>query len=137
MVITGPLLLAAALSSSVPKSTVETTLCALIRNPSRYDGKIVRFRAAAVTDWHHTTVLVHSGCRQGIELESTDAAPDGQSQALDSAVGTPMDGGFERTVMATFTGRFWMRTGPRNAIFDAKLKFSAQLIEGIKVYPRQ
>ena len=88
---------------------VEAPLCAITRNPMEYNGKVVRFRAAVLTDWHHGIQLFVKGCRGGIQLASTDAAPDAEGRALDVAIGTPLDGGRDRTALATFTGRIMWR----------------------------
>ena len=89
--------IAATLLSASTPNPVQTTLCAVVRSPQTYNGKVIRFRAGVLTDWHHGTVLVHSHCRNGVELTSTDEATPQQSQALDTAIGTPMDGGYDRT----------------------------------------
>lgn len=113
------------------------TLCAVLHHPKWFDGKLISFRAGVLTDWRHGTVLIHSGCRGGIELSSTDHAKPEQAEALDRAVGTPLDGGWDRTAMATFTGRFYLRTGPRQSAFDNVFKFDAHSIEKIQTYPRR
>lgn len=68
-------------------AALDTTLCALVHRPDAFDGKMVRFRAGVLTDWDQGTVLVHTGCKGGVQLHSTDAVPAEQSQALDKAVG--------------------------------------------------
>ena len=115
---------------------VETTLCALVASPKAFDGKVVRFRAGVLTDWHHGMLLVHSGCQRGVKLTSTDAVPSHQSKALDEAVGTPLDGA-ERTAMATFTGHFSVSTGERQHARNSLLMFNAERIEGVQVYRRK
>lgn len=118
-------------------AAVETTLCALVERPDVFDGKMVRFRAGVLTDWHHGMLLVHSGCKRGVKLVSTDAVPFDQSKALDEAVGTPLDGGADRTAMATFTGHFSARTGKQRHARNGLLTFKAERIEAVQVYRRK
>jgi hypothetical protein len=115
----------------------ETALCAIVQNPQAFVDREVRFRAGVLTDWQHGTVLIHSGCGRGIELTMTDAVPREESAAFDRAVGTPLNGGPERTTMATFTGRFLWTHRNREYNFDNPLKFEARRIERIKLYPRR
>lgn len=77
--------------------TEETSLCAVVARPKAFEGKVVRFRAGILTNWQHGMVLVHTGCRRGIQLTSTDAVPPSEAKAFDEAVDTPLDGGRERT----------------------------------------
>lgn len=125
-----------ATAHSATPVALETTLCAMVERPQAFSGKLVRFRAGVLTDWQHTTVLVHSGCKRGVELSSTDAVPSEESEALNKAVGTPLDGA-DRTAIATFTGRFWLRTGSPQHAFDNPFKFEADRIERINVYRRK
>jgi hypothetical protein len=118
-------------------AVVDTTLCAVVAKPKAFSGKVVRFRAGVFTDWQHGTVLVHSGCQRGIELSSTDGVPSDQSKAFDEAVGTSLDGGRDRTAMATFTGHFSFHPGARQGAFDNPLKFNAGRIEDIKTYHKR
>jgi len=116
---------------------VETTLCAVMARPEAFNGRLVRFRAGVMTDWQHATVLVHSGCQHGMALSSTNAVPSNESQNYDEAVGTPLTGGRDRTVMATFTGRFSLRGSERQGAFDNSFEFNAQRIQHVEVYPKK
>jgi hypothetical protein len=127
-------LAAAASSASIP---VDTTLCAIVQNPKAFNGKVVRLRAGVLTDWHHGMALIHSGCSGAIQLGSIDAVPSKQSEAFDTTVGTPMNGGYERTAMATFTGRISWKSASEQGWFNNPLKLDAHLIESVKVYPRK
>jgi hypothetical protein len=115
---------------------METALCAIVQNPQAFADREVQFRAGVLTDWQHGTVLIHSSCGRGIQLATTDSVPHEESAALDRAVGTPLDGGRERTTMATFTGRFLWTNRNREHNFDNPLKLEARRIERIKLYPR-
>lgn len=132
--VVGFLAFAAALDTRL--ATIETTLCAIVERPQAFTGRVVRFRAGVLTDWHHGTVLVHSGCKRGIALTSTDGVLSDQTKALNEAVGTPLDGGPDRTAMATFTGHFSVRSGERQDAFDNPLRLDARLIQQIKAYPK-
>jgi hypothetical protein len=98
-----------ACSGTVSAKPVASSLCSISRNPLAYNGTVVRFRAAVLTDWHHGIQLFVKGCRGGVQLASTDAAPAADGRALDVAIGTPLDGGYDRTVVATFIGRIMWR----------------------------
>jgi hypothetical protein len=127
-----------ALAAAVPPTRpVDTTACAVMQKPQAFNRKIVRFRAGVLTDWHHGIALIHSGCGGGIQLESIDAVPPKQSRAFDEAVGTRLNPGFDRTAMATFTGRVSWKRQTERRWFDNPLKFEAHLIENVKVYPRK
>lgn len=129
--------IALAIAQSVSPRPTETALCAIVQTPRAFDGKVVRFRAGVLTDWRHGTVLVHAGCKGGIELSSTEGVPHEQSNALDSAVGNPMTGGYDRTAMATFTGKFSWKRGKQEGWLQNPLQFDAYAIQTIKIYPRR
>lgn len=95
----------ASVASAGTAKPVEASLCAIVRDPIIYSGKVVRFNAYVLTDWKHGTLLFFKGCRGGIELASAGAAPSAEMLALNNAIGTPLNGGLNRTVFATFTGR--------------------------------
>lgn len=107
----------ASIASGGPPNPVVVSVCAITRNPMAYNGKVVRFRAAVLTDWHHGIQLFVKGCRGGIQLASTDNAPAAETRALDLAIGTPLNGGNDRTAVATFTGRIKWRQRPKQAPF--------------------
>jgi hypothetical protein len=90
----------------------------------------------AVEVWHHGTVLFHPAC-DGIQLGSLDDAPEPQVKAYKEAVGTFVDGGTERTAVATFTGTFRVTRQDNENLYDGPRKFDARAIEDIKVYPRR
>ena len=107
----------ASIAEGSPPKPIDAPLCAITRSPMAYNGKIVRFRAAVLTDWHHGIQLFVEGCRGGIQLASTDHAPAVEGHALDAAIGTPLNGGYDRTAVATFTGRIMWRRRTRQAPF--------------------
>lgn len=126
------------MAQSLSAEPIATTICAIVRTPRAFDGKVVRFRAGVWTDWHHGTFLVHDGCKSGIALLSTEAVPHYQSDALDSAVGNPMTGGNDRMAMATFTGKFSWKPGKRGGwLQNPTRQFDAYAIRSIKVYSRR
>ncbi len=128
------LLVVFAAASITGAATEQTPLCDVVATPEAFDGKVVRFRAGILTDWQHGTVLVHTGCQRGIQLTSTDAVPPDESKAFEDAVGTPLDGGRERTAMATFTGRFSLRRSNPKAASGSLFEFSAQRIENVDAH---
>ena len=130
-------LIALGMAQGVAAKPTDTTLCAVVHDPRAFDGKIVRFRAGVLTDWTHATVLVHTGCKHGIELSSTERLTREQSDAFDSAVGNPMTGGYDRTAMATFIGKFSWKPTEQGGNFQNAFQFDAYAVQTIKVYPRR
>ena len=83
---------------------VEASLCDIITNPVAYDGRVVRFRAAVLTDWKHRTILFSKSCHGVIDIDDY-RTPAAEAQTLSDAIGTPMGGGLDRTAIATFSGK--------------------------------
>lgn len=114
----------------------ETSLCQIVHKPMSYNGKVVRFRAGVLTDWHHGIQLFIKGCRGGVQLISTDAAPQSEALALDQAIGNPLNGGYDRTVFAMFTGRIvWRPRTSKTPQFYNPLAVDAYRITGIQIRP--
>ena len=126
----------ASISSAGTKMPMEASLCAIVRDPMAYNGKVVSFRAGVLTDWHHGIQLFVKGCRGGIQLFSTDHVPSTEALALDDAIGTPLNGGYDRTVFATFTGRIvWRHVKQRSQFFNP-LAVDVYRVSRIQVQPR-
>jgi hypothetical protein len=126
-----------AYAGTVSAKPVEASLCSISRDPMAYNGKVVRFRAAVLTDWHHGIQLFAKGCRGGVQLASTDSAPAADGRALDVAVGTPLNGGYDRTVVATFIGRImWRPRTKQTPRFYNPLAIDVQRITDIKTGPK-
>jgi hypothetical protein len=124
------------LTRTVSAEPVAATLCSIAHNPMAYNGKVVRLRAAVLTDWHHGIQLFVKGCRGGVQLASTDAAPAADARALDAAIGTPLNGGYDRTVVATFIGRIvWRPRTSQTAHFHNAQAIDVQRITDIKTGP--
>ena len=118
-------------------SPVETTVCNVIANPSAFDGKLVRFRAGVATDWTHGMFLMDRSCEGRIQLSFMNAVPVDEAKAFDKAVGTELNGGFDRTAVATFTGHISWK--PKNDDDDFRynaFKFKPQQINQIEVSRR-
>lgn len=118
-------------------SPVETTVCEIVQNPGKFNGKTVRLRADVSTDWQHFTALVEEGCQRDIALGYAEAMPREQQEALDRAIGAPMD---ERVASATFTGKYlWKPFAPeeRQHLFQTEHIFIADLAHDIKVRPQE
>lgn len=134
--LTSVLPLVALVAVHVAAVPVDTTVCDVLANPSAFDGKLVRFRAGVLTEWHHGIALMGRDCQGAIQLASTGAVPAEQTEAFDAAVGTPLKGGFDRTAVATFTGRISWKPRKERAYMDNPLKLAAHLIHQIEVSPR-
>jgi hypothetical protein len=116
-----------------------TPLCEIVASPATHDGKKVRFSADVLTDWHHGFVLTDEKCKAGVQLMSTDQVPKDQERALDEAVGTPLSGGYQRTVHATFTGVFYWKpaSSRRRAFFYNPRQLVAHSITNIRLRERR
>lgn len=126
----------ASIASGGSPNPVVASVCAITRNPMAYNGKVVRFRAAVLTDWHHGIQLFVKGCRGGIQLASTDTAPAAEARALDLAIGTPLNGGYDRTAAATFTGRIkWRQRTKQTPLFYNPLAVDVFRISSIETGP--
>jgi len=132
----GAAVLIACSETQSARDPLDTTVCAVLADPSAFSGKLVRFRAGVLTDWHHGIALLDRSCRGAIQLSSTDAVSIQQSEALDAAVGTLVNGGPNRTAVATFTGRVSWESQKSNDYMDNPLKLDAHVIERIEVSPR-
>ncbi len=85
-----------------------TTVCSIVAQPKKYDGKLVRIKASVLSDGMDGTLLVSHDCpRGGIDLvvEREFSKVEGLS-SIDEAIyrGTPGTKGKEIT--ATFVGKF-------------------------------
>lgn len=126
----------ASIASGGPQNPLVVSVCDITRNPMAHNGKVVRFRAAVLTDWHHGIVLFVKGCRGGIQLASTDTAPAAETRALDLAIGTPLNGGHHRTAVATFTGRIkWRQRTKQTPFFYNPLAVDVFRISRIETGP--
>ena len=88
---------------------MDVTICQLVANCRKFDGKRVRFRASVISDGFEHTALVGPGCKRGVAPWTSDEAdkrPDVEAfnRALEDL--RPGTGTGDRQVTATFTGRF-------------------------------
>jgi len=80
--------------------------------------------------------LIDRDCVGSIQVATMDAVLAAEAEAFDEAVGNETNGGFDRTAVATFTGRISWE--PRNTgdFRYNPLSFSAQQIHEIEVSRR-
>lgn len=115
-------------------SPIETTLCAVLTEPSRFDGKVVRLRAGVSTDWTHGMYLIDLGCKGAIQVAELDAVSPAEKKFFDKAVGTELNGGFRRRAIATFTGRIcWLPHTETDDFRYNPFRLSVQKIERVEV----
>ena len=104
-----PLLTAQTKQASLP-NPINTTVCEIVGNSQRFDGKKIRFSARFAADIERT-VLTDPKCSRGIIPffpDKVENHPD--IQAFDRALGQGVHGTMDKRVVATFTGRFVRRT---------------------------
>lgn len=96
------------------EAPIESTLCNIIRQASRFSGKRVRFHATVMTDGYEHTVLVDRACKQGIIPRIPDEfASKDDIRAFESALDGGTPGTSDKTVTATFTGLFGVQSRKR------------------------
>lgn len=93
-----------------------STVCQLVRESARFNGKVVRVRGAVSSDGMHWTLLVDSQCELGIVLRSSEDVvkhPERHAdiESFQSALATGTRGTLDKHVSGNFTGRFiWTPT---------------------------
>jgi hypothetical protein len=80
---------------------LNTTLCEILGDTGKFNGKLVRFQAKWQSDMHWS-VLTDPGCGRGI----VPVVPD-EIEALDDALNRGMRGTtMDKQIVGTFTGKF-------------------------------
>jgi hypothetical protein len=93
---------------------VPTTVCAIVKNPSHFNGKRVRFSAAFESDGIHNSVLISHGCKAGIAPYAAEKNQNtSELAALDSALAEGMAGTLDKSITAVFVGLFEFRRQAR------------------------
>jgi hypothetical protein len=86
---------------------IATTLCNIVARPEKFANKRVRFQASFVSDGIERSLLIHSGCKQGIvPYPAADGKTRPDVEAFDKAINMGRRGTADKTVVAVFTGRF-------------------------------
>jgi len=109
---TAPFLCSQTMQTQLP-SPLETTLCEVVGNSQRFDGRKVRFFAKFQSDGIERSVLTDSKCSRGIipfVPDEVEMHPD--IQAFDRALEQGARGTMDKRIVATFTGRFVRKTQP-------------------------
>ena len=86
---------------------LDTSVCELVNDSQKFDGKAVRFPARFQSDGIHSSVLTESGCSRGIIPffpDEIEHHPD--IEALDVALAKGMRGTMDKRIVGTFTGKF-------------------------------
>ena len=87
---------------------VATTVCAITTHPRFYQGKLVSFEAQFQSDGIEHSILVDPWCKHGLDPNWTKS-PKGE-EAFDKALYTGYRGTLDKTITATWIGRFaWHR----------------------------
>lgn len=115
-------------------SPTDTTLCAIVANPARFDGKDVRFIADFRSDGVHTSLLVDPSCPDvGIAPFESSSLPTAEKEHFDRAIYSGAAGTLDKHISAVFSGRYqWdaahperqspLITGPRHSIVIAHVE---------------
>jgi hypothetical protein len=105
-------LLAQSKQSVLPKP-ITTTVCEIVGDVQRFDGKKVRFVATFESDGIERSALVDSKCNRGIipfVPDQVEHHPD--IEAFDRALDSGRRGTIDKHVVATFTGLFVVKPSP-------------------------
>ena len=102
---------AAAQASKQPAVPIASTLCAVMKNPSAYNGKLLKIRASYVTDHIERSLLIDDSCGVSAVLPCLRDEAIGSDAFKDAAnVCEPQH--LKQTMVATFTGYFHFREKP-------------------------
>jgi len=108
------------------------SLCEVIAHPIDFSGKIVRFRANAVTDGYEYASLIDPRCQGGVSPWSagdTDEHPD--VKAFNEAFEAQKSGFPHQRIQAVFTGHFVYDSMENNA--SRRKKFEIVEVADLKV----
>jgi hypothetical protein len=86
---------------------IATTLCDVVAHPEKFANKRVTFKASFESDGLDHSILNHSGCKLGIvpyPAAEDKKRPD--VEAFQKAIEEGAPGTADKTVVASFTGRF-------------------------------
>ncbi len=100
---------------------VDTDVCSIISAPRKFNNKLVRIRAAFMSDMHGAS-LVSNNCKPGgLTLWIAKGVRDNPDfKALDEAVANGNLGTAGKTIIGTFTGRFFSHAkGPHHRVLEA------------------
>jgi hypothetical protein len=117
---------------AVSTKPINTTLCEIVQNSKRFDGKKVRFIANFKSDGIENSVLTDTKCGRGIlpfVPDEVEHHPD--IEAYDRATDTGRLGTMDRRIVAIFTGRFVRKLTPSHARFNFILEI--ERIEDLQV----
>jgi hypothetical protein len=96
------------------EDVMAATLCAIVKDPSHFNGRRVRFSAALESDGIHNSVLISSGCKAGIAPYPAEKNQNtSELGALDSALEKGMAGTLDKSIKAVFVGVFEFRPQAR------------------------
>lgn len=88
-------------------SVVRTSVCAIIRKPSDFNGKRVQFSAHFESDGMDNSLLTSAECNFGISpFEATAHQNMSELAALESALERGMVGTLDKSITAVFVGIF-------------------------------
>jgi hypothetical protein len=90
---------------------IATTVCEITTHPRLYQGKLVSFQAQFQSDGIEHSVLVDPWCKHGLGPQ-WNGSPKGE-EAFDKALYTGYRGTLDKTITATWIGRFAWHPGQR------------------------
>jgi hypothetical protein len=110
---------------------IDTTVCEVVGDSQRFDGKKVRFFARFQSDGIERSVLTDSKCARGIIPFVPDEVENHRDiQAFDRALEQGIRGTRDKHVVATFTGRFVRQAKPSS---NPRFILQIERIDNLKV----
>jgi hypothetical protein len=88
---------------------IETSICAIITNPSTYDAKLVRVKATLKSDGLEHSNLVDPLCQSKAVAITAGPTDDAARRTLTTAIFAGRPGTYDKEVHAIFVGRFRWR----------------------------
>lgn len=85
---------------------INTTVCELVADPLRFNGKIVEFGAHFESDGLENTTLSDSNCRGGVKPEGNTPILSQGGRAFEEALRHGCPGTIDKEITATWVGVF-------------------------------
>jgi hypothetical protein len=102
---------------------IKTSLCAIADASRRFDGKVVSFQALYVWGGVHRPALVDESCKDGSAVPEASERARG-AEKLKDALGTGFVGTADKTIQATWIGRFHAQSkrDPLSRLYVTEIK---------------
>jgi hypothetical protein len=98
---------------------IETTICAIVADPSAFDKKVVRLTAVFQSDGFEHSSIVDPACSKTTVAIASGPSDEAAHRALTAAVFNGQPGTFDKEIRGVFVGRFtWQEDDVRSRRID-------------------